>query len=76
MADPTAASKLKMLAPVPADPPTVTSTKPGYSLMLLVWHCIAVEETHDDVTQGMLLKAAVAVCSATPKLSPLTVTDP
>ena len=49
---------------------------PPLLLASLARHCSDVDDCHADVTQGTEDIDAVAVCSLSPKLSPLTVTDP
>ena len=74
MCDPSATSKLNTGCDVPATPPTVTAEYPNRYLVLLVRHATEVDELHDDVPHSPASTAALAVCSPTPKLSPVTVT--
>jgi hypothetical protein len=62
---------------VPATAPTVTSAEIGYVLPEPPERqAMLVEELHDEVLHSPGPMATLEVCSPTPKLSPLTVTDP
>ena len=79
--EPTGASKLKIGRPVPPTDPTVTLSVPKMSPKLFDRHPTVVADVHDDVTHTPRSpppprdSPAVAVCSPTPKSSPLTVSD-
>ena len=84
--DPTGASKLKPSVEVPTTPPTVTCTAriTSYKLasashkppLALAAHATDVADVHPAVEHTADTSCAVAVYSLSPKLSPLTVTDP
>jgi hypothetical protein len=76
-----AASKLKTGRPVPDLEATVTLAAWNKSANAFDWHPNVVADVQDDVKQTPRSPApprsspAVAVCSPTPKPSPVTVTD-
>ena len=84
--DATGASKLKASVAVPTSPPTVTCTAriASYTLasashtppLALAAHATDVADVHAAVEHTADTSCAVAVYSLSPKLSPLTVTDP
>ena len=78
MADPTAASKLNTGCDVPATAPTVTAEYPKIDEIppAPTLHDTDVDDDHADVMHSAISSVVLAVCSPTPKLSPLTVTDP
>jgi hypothetical protein len=73
--DTTAASKVKTGTDVPAMPPMLNADSPNIVLIELLEHLIVDADVHDDVRQGAISSALVAVCSPTPKSSPATVTE-
>jgi len=79
--DTTAASKLKIGRPVPDTAPTVTLTARNMSANAFAWQRNDVTDTHDDEKHAPRSpppprsSPAVAVWSATPKLSPDTVSE-
>jgi hypothetical protein len=69
--DAAAESKLKIGRPVPAADATVTLPLPKFSTSLFDRHPRVVADVHDEVKQTPCSSPAVAVCSRTPKFSPL-----
>jgi hypothetical protein len=73
--DATGASNVNPPACVPDTAPIVTTTTSIRDVMLDMRHRAVVADVHIDVPQAPSATAEVAVKSALPKLSPLTVTD-
>ena len=65
--DAAAASKVRTGTDVPAMPPTLTVDSPNIVPIELLEHLIVDADVHDDVRQGAISSALVAVCSPTPK---------
>jgi hypothetical protein len=72
----TGASKLNARKiEVPAKLPTVSKATGSSVKTSTLRHATAVADVHDDVSHAILSRAAVADCSFTPKLRPVTVIE-
>ncbi len=71
-----APSKLYAESAVPTTLPTLTAPTPNTVLAAPLVHASVVVDVHPDVPHVTISRAAVALGSAAPKLSPVTVTEP
>ena len=71
-----APSKLYAESAVPATLLTLTAPTPSTVLPAPLVHASVVADVHPDVPHVTISRAAVALGSAAPKLSPVTVTEP